>query len=61
MALEIESFAVPKSCFLLRRYDVRLLLGDVAAFARQNCSEERRLAKLQENREIEDMRYEARS
>lgn len=40
------------------RYDVRLLLGEVAAFARQNCSEERRLAKLQESREIEEMRYE---
>lgn len=40
------------------RYDVRLLLGDVAAFARQNCSEDRRLAKLQESREIDDMRYE---
>ncbi|KAL8433067.1 hypothetical protein Efla_006266 [Eimeria flavescens] len=40
------------------RYDVRLLLGDVAAFAKQNCSEEWRLAKLQESRELEDMRYE---
>ncbi|KAL8434620.1 hypothetical protein ACSSS7_003018 [Eimeria intestinalis] len=40
------------------RYDVRLLLQDVGDFARINCSEERRLLKLQEDREIEEMRYE---
>ncbi|CDJ40457.1 splicing factor, arginine/serine-rich 8, putative [Eimeria tenella] len=43
---------------LVDRYDVRLLLGDVASFARQNCSKEWRLAELQESREIEEMRYE---
>lgn len=37
---------------------MRLLLGDVASFARQNCSKEWRLAELQESREIEEMRYE---
>ncbi|KAL8275044.1 hypothetical protein Esti_001100 [Eimeria stiedai] len=54
----LHPFLPQKKRNLLFIYDVRLLLGDVGSFAQMNCSEERRLAKLQESREIEEMRYE---